>query len=136
MYTSTAQRRRIRLSAIALTVCFVFEMGACPCGCLEHNYWLALFGHSSDSSTPAQGDHDTGLLVASDHDCTGKSRDEFVNTARLPETGSRQLQISHFTIDSPDAHGTLSAAEPFFNRGPAGRLPIAPDLVSLQVFRL
>lgn len=54
-----------------LLVAFVYQMGACPCGCLKHNYWRKLFVASArdnlislacDSKAPATSRNDDDCI--------------------------------------------------------------------------
>ena len=96
---SRAATLQQRFAATLLVVCLFHQMGACPCGCIEHNYWLQALGLAEDH------DHDrdsfdvygTQSLSSSQHDCDG-SHDllyvdnsfarEFVDTLTIRSTFS------------------------------------------------
>ena len=84
-------------ASIALLVCLLFQLGACPCGCLEHNAWLEMLGIQHHEQ-PSDGqlstipsvkkvdvDHDhIGRIAAVeyDHECDGNGCPKYFNNAR------------------------------------------------------
>ena len=93
-----------RFAATVLLAAMVFQLGACPCGCVEHNAWAQLLDLDS-------GDHDHALIVAGQdaglssvtssdtHDCTGEPRTQFVDNARGPrvhESSTPKTQLHLF----------------------------------------
>jgi hypothetical protein len=42
-----------RFFANLLILLFAFEIGACPCGCLDHNGWLELLTANEETAPPA-----------------------------------------------------------------------------------
>ena len=50
---------KIRKTAVLTLVAFVYQLGACPCGCLEENYWYQSLRKIADlgSSNTADGQH-------------------------------------------------------------------------------
>jgi hypothetical protein len=65
----------------------VYRLGACPCGCIEHNYWLQAVGLADDEHSHAAADLDADGIVAShEHGCTGEPEEFFLNNPRIPGT--------------------------------------------------
>jgi len=78
---------------------FVYQIGACPCGCVEHNAWLELLGFDHPHVTES-----TAGLSATDnhHDCTGANRFEYVSTTRqhLPEVHGNHAGLLKFVFSA------------------------------------
>lgn len=72
-------------AARIIVLCFVYQLGACPCGCWEHNAWLQMVGwHHEDhhqAATDALVDQPV-LASAEFHDCTGQPQAKYLNNAR------------------------------------------------------
>lgn len=130
-----------RFASIALLVCLVFQLGACPCGCLEHNAWIELLGlstgdHGHDTAHSDDGS-DRISIAGNHHDCTGEAQAQYVNTARdmsvpqvdnaIPHVGPTALSAGHLSLPctSLGFHST-----PFHGRVHALCRPVT------QVFRL
>jgi len=90
----------------------VFQLGACPCGCIEHNAWVQFLGlDAGDHDHTSVADHGTGLSSISStdtHDCTGEGNAPFVDNARgpclivspLPESANQFLAGAIAPFDS------------------------------------
>lgn len=133
----TVRPRIQQLLAAVVVLGFIFQLGACPCGCLEHNYWMQMAGLSPHEPHDAC-DHDSQPTAHQnhEHDCTGVAATLFVNNIRpivspQPDFHSWICQVS----DCSHAHlcchrGEVSPRSP----------PDFPDLgrtpPELQVFLL
>lgn len=147
------QRHPHRHITNSLAVCLlvagmVFQMGTCPCGCLEHNAWVQLAGlrHDDIETLAIQGADapvvsEGGLCVAvtDNHECDGQPALDYLNTARsvdVPRDGRATTHCSVCVIDrdSPSS-GSVSLAGGWqlanVCGGHAARIQPA-----LQVFRL
>ena len=61
--------------AATLVVCLLYQMGACPCGCLEHNYWLQAIGVADEHDGEyALNVRDDTSVSSNQHDCDGGQR--------------------------------------------------------------
>ncbi len=87
-----------RCAAFLLLATMVYQLGACPCGCLEHNAWIEFLHLDHDEHS-----HSTPVLsldaqIAAEphshghHDCTGERAAGFVDNARV------------LNFDSPHEH--------------------------------
>ncbi len=73
------------LASVALLICLVLQLGACPCGCLEHNAWIQMLGWSMEDHAHSHDVDDLHAQVSDgsqDHDCTGELRPQYINNAR------------------------------------------------------
>lgn len=79
-----------RAAAVVLMLALIHQVGACPCGCLEHNHWLKAFGLVGQEP---HADIQAGSpLWSGDHcDCSGAV--EFVNNAQ-------RVEFDHFCLVS------------------------------------
>ena len=70
---------------LVLLACFALQLGACPCGCMEHSVWVHWLTESGDGDGELAGsphDHsDHSDHADHPHDCTGVPRPAYVNTA-------------------------------------------------------
>lgn len=78
-----------RFTATLLLVAMIYQLGACPCGCLEHNAWAHLLGLDAESRDDAsvgsfESPGHSSVNLADTHDCTGEPRTQFVDNARGP----------------------------------------------------
>lgn len=65
-----------------LLVLIVFQLGACPCGCLEHNAWVQMLGLSSHHDHHlSEAETDQTTIEGSDHDCNGRPGAVYFNNA-------------------------------------------------------
>ncbi|MDA7980457.1 MAG: hypothetical protein MPJ50_16990 [Pirellulales bacterium] len=86
-----------RYAAMILLAVTVFQLGACPCGCLEHNAWFQLLGinteHDDDrAATGVEGGSDVALIVNDDtHDCEGEARVQYFNNTRVPSLQEKSV---------------------------------------------
>ena len=123
---------RLRRAACLLLIGLVYRMGACPCGCVEHNYWLQTLGLASD--------HDHGVpmdlaLVAQDHDCAGESPELYCDTAT--RSGSDLSWLTYgLSSAHPDVMVTVRDDEVPTGRGPPGRVASHSVRDTTQVFLL
>lgn len=130
-----------RLASIALLVCLVFQLGACSCGCLEHNAWVELFQLSTDDHGHdlAQSDRASGGVSIEDnhHDCTGEARPQYVNTARDVSSIQNEGRPTHtYPVALASDHLSHSMTPSgFHSPPPPGRLHALSRPVT-QIFRL
>lgn len=116
-----------------LLVMIVYQLGACPCGCLEHNAWLQLLGmshehvHSPSGSSPA--------WESEEHDCTGEARPTYVNNARQACATSAPGDSSSLVafVEPPQSLVTPRFAAALWDseRPPRAHAPFRP---ALQVY--
>ena len=102
-----------RACSLLLAACFVYQLGACPCGCLEHNFWLQAIGfsaheHAMPSTHRPDGDQLASVDHGHDHDCTGAAADVYVNNAR--SVRAPEFSQSDWVNSTSDAV-TLEAAD-------------------------
>jgi hypothetical protein len=121
----------------------VYQLGACPCGCLEHNAWLQWAGITADhyggavASTPAA----ESLITTADgdyHDCTGEPRPQFVDNARsarhMGDFFASLATVVYILNASVDDTATVHGR---FERGSdSASLAHALSRPALQVYRL
>ncbi|WP_166831778.1 hypothetical protein [Thalassoroseus pseudoceratinae] len=77
-----------RHAATLMLVMMVYQLGACPCGCLEHSAWAELLGtesanHSDDVAVGVDG-RSSAVVSDATHDCTGEARVQYLNNNRVP----------------------------------------------------
>ena len=123
-----------RLAALALLVGIVYQLGACPCGCLEHNMWVALLGLDSDGHSDAGAGRADTMVHSTDHehDCTGKAKARYLdNSNKAPRTASFDLIIVRLVTPQTAVLPRVSYRK---RHGP----PRPPEcsLSALQVFQL
>lgn len=141
-------RNHRRIAAAILMLCFAFQLGACPCGCLEHNYWVQLAGgldHDSSGHVHGPAHHHShgvpmerdGLAqVEHDHECVGVSARWFVNNSRQVESlrvcEANCLDCLPATVTTPPVDGRTVASP----RGPPDFWLTSNSNSELQVFLL
>ena len=135
------------LSATMLLLAMVFQLGACPCGCIDHNAWVQLWGvesehhkeHTLVSLADDDGNSSIALARVSDsHDCTGQPRSQFCDNAcsvRVHDTSLIRLPES-FVAASYSSRTRSHSNERLVPSTPVGGLCAAPSLPQLQVYRL
>jgi hypothetical protein len=77
----------------ALLFGFVWQMGACPCGCLDHNLWLRILcpvANPTDVVDVAATD-----TVVSGHDCDHQPRDPYLCGRKSGEDTKSTLELAH-----------------------------------------
>lgn len=134
-----------RGAAALLLIVMLFQLGACPCGCLEHNAWVQLLGLSDADEIRIANpvlDQDNCISVASAdhaHDCIGEARPQFVDNSctvqlrKASTTGEPQVsffasaRITALALQPPDR--LLSKLSMF-------ELDAAHCRPALQVYRL
>lgn len=89
----------------------VFGLGACPCGCFEHNAWAQLLPldstHNNLDFLKDTGSGQVATLVFDDtdsHDCTGEERAQYLNNTRMPS-----LQ-EHSSTDGPTTASAIAVS--------------------------
>lgn len=91
----TLQRRL----AATLVVCLFYQLGACSCGCVEHNYWLRTLGLAEDHQHPDTSSDDLSL-VANDHDCDGSQELPYIDNSVQDVLGKSLVVRSHYSSGS------------------------------------
>ena len=143
--------RRITIWMMLLGI--VYQFGACPCGCLEHNAWLQMLGLSShgllevtsgeldSSGLPGESHSLDGVAdraTGSDHhDCNGGPRPLYVNDAERPPRVVAVPSVDFGAAGGLPRHALVAvvlASES--ERGPPGHLMLRARLATLQVFLL
>lgn len=80
----------------------LYQLGACACGCIDHNYWLQAVGIASDhhhhAGKPAadQQNESGDRFAAVDHDCDGGTKPLYLNNA--PRTKSIASSVGQFDM--------------------------------------
>ena len=135
--------RHRKLAAFVLLAGMIYQLGACPCGCLEHNAWLHLLGIESDHHAESIAAPLTTavLVITADtdhHDCTGESRPAYFDNARPIKltTGFHEHAEPFLSIvvDAPDER-SLNLSR-FQQRKRSLALAHALSRPNLQVYRL
>ena len=106
-----------------LAVCLLYQVGACPCGCLDHNLWALTLGLASGESPVASEAATTYTVAAEEHDCHGEASSVYVNTART-------IKVPGITLCSTQA----ISATPILHlaRVDASRHLLSPDCSPLE----
>ena len=107
---------------------FLWQVGACPCGCLDHNAWVEVVfedGGSESTESLRASSLPKGGEAGSPHHCEGQSRPQYLRELRESELRSRL----------PSARTHFEPAGVFRNfcdSGTAGRRgwPFLPDVAS------
>jgi hypothetical protein len=127
-----------QLTTLTMLLWCVYQLGACPCGCLEHNAWAELIGLTSHdevaSVSPAGG---AVLSTAEDHDCTGQPRPLYLSSTENP--GRLVALVASpptAAFDAQPPRSMLDRAIIRAHRGPPGLGSQRAHLASLQVFLL
>jgi hypothetical protein len=123
----------------------IWQMGACPCGCIEHNLWLQLLGWVAGQTPIAQ----RNLAVGSDSsensvsavDCHHRPRDSFVRERTAGEDERAAYGAVHAVplASPPDLKCQLSHASgssPGRDRGRASFFDAQKVRAHLQVFQI
>jgi hypothetical protein len=152
LFSRVTSRQGLASCVLAL---MVYQLGACPCGCLEHNAWLQWAGITSDDrgtpedrATPdelgevaAAASAVESQVTTADgdyHDCNGEPRPQYVDnarSARLADDFLERLATVVVILNASVDDTTVTAGR--FNRDP-GSVPLAHALSrpALQVYRL
>lgn len=124
--------------ATLLVVGFLYRLGACPCGCLEHNYWLQALGVANEHHDDAHPANDDSKLfhASNDHDCKGAQDSLFVDNA-----GHRERMVCFGEQDQflgPLSTALLAdvASVHEHDRGPPSTLGGQPVRALTQVYLL
>ena len=86
MNFALTHRRMHRIASAVLMVGFIYQLGACPCGCLQHNYWAQALGMSPHDSHEAVDTTQLELHPGHGHDCRGVPARVFINNSRAVES--------------------------------------------------
>lgn len=124
-----------------MVACFLLQLGACPCGCIEHSVWVHwLIGDSAVGAVDETVDEAVADASPSPHgvpdhphDCTGGPRPSYFNNA-FTTFHSKPMVCFIETVASHDPPGRdrlrpTCAIE-------QGKLPHALGPPELQVFQL
>lgn len=86
-----------------LCVVMVYQLGVCPCGCLEHNAWAQLIGLDAhvDGNQRAVDDQESCdmdvVTRQDDHDCDGRAQEPYFNNTRSPLVQEAFAAEDHFS---------------------------------------
>ncbi|TWT99431.1 hypothetical protein Pla108_03700 [Botrimarina colliarenosi] len=120
-----SRNNSIRLLLVAAAI---HLLGACPCGCLEHNGWrlTALLVMGGDDSVPAE-----------DEPCEdGKScHDAMMVSSRAAAPGTETSSTWVTTTSAPSAWAITGASLDMASAAPFSSLD-QPSIARLQVLRL
>jgi len=138
-----------RLAIYAILAGFTFQLGACPCGCLEHNAWVEAFegslGHDEASggdqlhlAARSSQDDFAASLVSNEHDhhdCDGVDRRQYFDTSRkvTPQL-NLILPLLNATASSSATAMQLEQRRSLLDTTP--RSHAVPVRATLQVFLL
>lgn len=136
--------------AIFLLIAMMFQLGACQCGCLEHNAWVQLIGFCETDEAEADEHHHAHLLVGNTHsnsvastdqhhECGGQARPQFVDNSY-----ASQLQKESASVEGQAAFAASMCPPALRSPSNAGFLPTRVTFVldvalrrpELQVYRL
>ena len=132
-----------KFAAFVLLVGMIYQLGACPCGCLEHNAWLHLLGIDSDHdveiNATALASAALALTAESEHhDCTGEPRPTYFDNARSSKLTNGLLghpeSFLSIIVDAPDGRPLIRSR--FQQRKSSFALAHALSRPDLQVYRL
>lgn len=122
---------------IAMLICLVYQLGACPCGCLEHNAWAEMLGLSSHDHHGVPATSTTSVSSGEDHDCKGYPRPLYVSNendwGRWIACLSSPPTLAADSYASIDCDDRVQLRE---HRGPPVYLTARTHPASLQVFLL
>lgn len=129
-----------RFSATLLILLFIFDVGACPCGCLDHNGWLELF--STDEVKPFSGtvststsSNDDWTPVLADQHCDGTGKAKYRMSARRRDL-THDASMSAALCKAPLCCETASTTDrATLGRRPSGKHLALPVRAALQVWR-
>lgn len=105
--------KRLQRGLVAFLLVAWFHLnGACPCGCLEHNYWFRMLGMvGSNWDFPLSDD----LNVSADqHDCIHKPRDLALAGEKYQEKKDERTllaSILDISVSGPELPLPASSAE-------------------------
>lgn len=134
MYMTPQNRRFARLTSAMLVSCVIYQIGACPCGCLEHNYWLGLAGFVDHHESIVGASATAAVAGTHEDDCLDHHPSPYVNTTRRVEIASDA--VGNSAVSSWYLTSTLRLDGDFrLDRGPSF-LGNSPRCDTLQVFRL
>lgn len=133
-----------RFAATLLLSAIVYQLGACPCGCLEHNAWSQLLGLDSADHDHAIADFEGSsrnwpALLSDDHDCTGEPRIEFVDIAREPRiqgAPAATMLLSLCVCQASTSDSPAGIDTRYFGSHSRCTLNAALGRPALQVYRL
>lgn len=126
-----------RLASSALLAMILFQLGACPCGCLEHNAWFQMLGlseHHDDVATASDG---VSVRDAGHHDCTGEHAPDYLDNSKLLGGDHRLasgLPATSFQSNVLELEATLSSR--LLRDLQLHRMECAPARSLLQVYQL
>jgi len=122
---------------IVMLLALVYQWGACPCGCVEHNAWLEWVGldhhHDHDHATPMAAD--PTVSAADDHDCSGAARPYFLTKTDRFSDLAQASEVMPAAFDSPLGLALTNRSDVSL-RGPPLIGPPRAHLAALQVFLL
>jgi hypothetical protein len=112
----TVHRRALGLLLLVATV---YQMGACPCGCVKYNYWVrAARWWNGNASSPATPSSSPPTVARNDDDCTHETRE-------LAEPDSKSLRAAHDGCTKPFLTSELSCSD-FWPTVSLRRMPLLP----------
>ena len=120
----------------------IYQLGACPCGCLENNAWIHLLEIGSDHHLELMAAPSNSAVVvlaeSGHHDCTGEPRPTYFDNARPIELAAGFLNrvepILSIIVDAPVERSTSLYC--FQQRKRTLALAHALTRSDLQVYRL
>ena len=126
-----------KFASTILLLLILFQLGACPCGCAEHNAWLQMMGMDHHHVDDPIASSRTAIQEADHHDCTGEKAKPYLDNARVVRCGCESLSTPS-AIPSHNLPALASTSDPTVFRWSQGAHTYAraPDLSSLQVFQL
>lgn len=133
-------RRLIQLRKFAscvLLALVVYQLGACPCGCVEHNAWLQVLGVSDHSHAEVAVDTEDAISISGDHDCSGEHVVAYMDNARPVPSNEIGSQFLTCLLVAPEsASEAVGSGRSFFTQSDCLAFARALDRPALQVYRL
>ena len=124
-----------RKTVIVLLICLAYQLGACPCGCLEHNAWLQILGLSHHDHGPAGSPDQSVVAAAEHHDCSGQPRPLYLTNTDRHET-SVSVSVAFVEVPRRPLSSSLESGMWPDHRGPPRFCSRRARLTALQVFLL
>jgi len=125
-----------RIVSGLLLAMIVFQLGACPCGCLEHNAWIQMVGLTDHHHEVAFTSDCSSIQGASDHDCTGEHAPDYLDNARSPGVDVRWASSITGQVQCDCSDGQSAGALTHTDGLKRGAAVRTPARSVLQIFQI
>jgi hypothetical protein len=126
-----------KFAACVLLWALVYQLGACPCGCVEHNAWLQMLGASGHSHAAVALDEDGIVRISGNHDCSGEHVVAYMDNARSVTLDEIARPFSTAALTEVGAvYEERGRRSSVFAASESSQLAHAPQRPALQVYRL